>query len=197
MKPKVINLISISFFLILNTQYFWEDKIGVLEMIINLLLLVTFFLLVLLLLYLILNSFFKNLKPYKSNISIFILALVLLSSFIKPHGIIDFENIISPTIFIAEREGTANCKTYLYLKKDNTFTRKAVCFGVEKYFGKYTIEKDTIKFFFENNVPKEYQTPYAIVTLSKDKTYGKLDYFREGDKKNSIPMFISKNELIK
>ena len=76
------------------------------------------------------------------------MTFVLTTSFIFPHGLINYGIFESESLLIAQREGAANCMTTLKLKVNNTFVETNVCFGVTETTGKYRLSGDTI--YFEN-----------------------------------------------
>jgi len=104
-------------------------------------------------------------------ISIAILTTVLILTYFKPFGFIDFEKLQGNDIFIAQQEGAANCMTIFKLKEKNKFREKNICFGTLETTGDYKIQNDTI--FFENVKLGRYENgfyKFAIIRPSKTAT---------------------------
>ena len=127
--------------------------------------------------------------------------IILLLTFLKPNGLVDFEKFESENILIAQREGAANCMTTLKLKKNNKFTEKTVCFGMSEINGDYKYRNDTI--FFENvnlNMEENEFYKYAVIRPSKlFKNYKQLAIARFKNTKDTIgnELFIMKDKLTK
>ncbi|MBN2612378.1 MAG: hypothetical protein JXB00_12540 [Bacteroidales bacterium] len=148
MKKKGLIIISIIFFLLVNTSYYWEGKLG----------LFTYpFFLLLVIIYLVLGialirQFYLSIKEKFGNknrlLTIGFLLSVLIIIFFKPHGLINFDKLEGDDLLVAEREGAANCMITLKLKDDYTFKERRVCFGVTENTGEYHIQNDTI--YFDN-----------------------------------------------
>jgi len=123
---------------------------------------------------------------------------VLLLTFLKPNGIINFESFEGANILIAEREGAANCMTTLKLNDDYTFKERNVCFGVTEIKGKYKLQNDTIYFYDielgrqENDFYK-----YAIIKPSRFSTNGNFDIVRYKNLSDTIghELWITKNNI--
>ena len=82
--------------------------------------------------------YFSVKEKFKQNhrfILIGLLTTVLLLTYFKPLGIVDFDKFEGTDILIAEREGAANCLTTLKLKDDYTFRERIGCFGVSEIKG--------------------------------------------------------------
>lgn len=148
MKSKSLIITTIIFFLVVNTTYFWEGKLGIFAFPAFLLLIIIYFGLAIALiihLYLAIKEKFDNKTRLLCG---GILATVLTLTFFKPFGLIDFDNLEGNDILIAKREGAANCMTTLKLKDDYTFRERDVCFGLTEIKGTYYFKNDTI--YFDN-----------------------------------------------
>ena len=127
------------------------------------------------------------------------MTFVLISTVYYPFGLINFKNFDENDIFIAVREGTANCSTTFRLKENNKFTELNVCFGTTEIKGAYSLKGDTIYF---TNVDlgrneKEYYK-FAVVKHSDSpnkKIIGYLERYK--DFSDTVPheLWITKNEL--
>jgi len=80
-------------------------------------------------------------------------ALVLIIVFIKPKGIIDFEELGSKIILTGFYEGAASCTTTLKLKENNTYRLNSICFGSDTKIGKYVMRNDSIFFDKKDDIP--------------------------------------------
>ncbi len=159
---------TISFFLIVNTVCFWEGQLGLLAF-------PTFF--VLFAIYLGLGialarqMYFlvkEKLSNKKRLINTGLLAFVLILTFLKPKGLIDFEKFEREDLLIAKREGVANCTTTLKLKNNFTFIERRICFGVTEVKGSYHVQNDTI--YFDNvNIGRSTEDFYKFATVKKVK----------------------------
>jgi hypothetical protein len=201
LKNKRLIITTIIFFLIVNTTYYWEGKLGLFHFPVFLILVVIYFGLGLALIrqiYFIIREKFTD-KTRLINIGP--LTIVLTLTFLKPFGLIDFEKLESDNILVAEREGSANCMTTLKLKDDFTFSERSVCFGVTEIKGEYHIQNDTI--YFDNvSLSRDENEFYkfAIIEPSKfDKDGKHFDLTRYKSLTDTIghELWITKNELNK
>jgi hypothetical protein len=195
LKNKVL-IITIIFFLIVNTSYYWEGKFGLFIFPIFLILIIIFLGLVIALAKQLYFAFKDNFKDRIPTICLLITVLIL--TFVKPFGIIDFEKFEGKDLLIAEREGVANCMTTLKLKESNKFTQRSICFGMTEINGNYRLKNDTI--FFENvnlGLEKEFYQ-FAIILPSKLlMNSGQIALVRFKSKTDTIgdELFITKNKL--
>jgi phosphate/sulfate permease len=178
MKNKILITTTIIFFLIINTSYFWVDKIGILGFLIIFPLLAIY---CALLIVLIVQLCFAIKEKFKEKFRVFnigLLTFVLILTFLFPTGVINFEKFESKDLIIEGREGCGGCNSTIKLKEDLTFIKKEVCFGMEKKKGTYQISNDTIYFFkgkeslgytFAIIQESKYIPPYPILTFFKNK----------------------------
>ncbi len=201
MKNERLIITTIIFFLIVNTTYYWEGKLGLFHFPVFLILVVIYFGLGLALIrqiYILIREKFRD-KTQLINIGL--LTIVLTLTFLKPWGLIDFEKLEGNNVLVAEREGSANCMTTLKLKDDFTFSERSVCFGVTEITGEYHIQNDTI--YFDNvSLSRDENEFYkfAIIGPSKFKKDGKhFDLTRYKSLTDTIghELWITKNELNK
>lgn len=192
MKNSTNNILLVSgliFFLIINTTYYWEGKLGVLNLLAILFLLLYF--LILLIFFVVQLSVLITEKFKNKNrlLLLTVLFLILGLTLYKPRGLIDFETFEGKTILTAQREGVANCTKTIKLKENRKFTMTDICFGIDRYFGKYYIKNDTIYF------DKEIDFEYKFGIINTDKNFNELKLYR--NKKDTIPFKIPiiKNDL--
>jgi len=201
LKDKKLIITAIAFFLIINTAYYWQGKLGFLALLVFLILFVVFIVLGILLLKEIYYAIVEKFKDKNRLLKIGIVLSILLLTFFKPFGLIDFEKFEGNDILIAKREGVANCMTTLKLKDNNKFTEKSVCFGMNEIKGNYNFKNDTI--FFENvslNLEDDEFYKFAIIKPSKlfgDSKHLALVRFKSIKDTIGSELFIEKNELIK
>lgn len=199
MKNKALLITTIIFFLVVNTTYYWEIRLGFWAMPVMLFLVIAYIVLLIALL----QQFFLLIKEKGRNrqriMVTAILSTVIVLTFLKPSGLVNFEKFEGRDILIAGREGAANCNTTFTLKDDRSFTERSFCFGATEIKGQYRISNDTI--YFEHIVfgrgENEYYT-FAVVKPSKyytdDKHFDLLRYKNLADTVGSA-LWITKNEL--
>ncbi|MDD3644574.1 MAG: hypothetical protein PHR19_03505 [Bacteroidales bacterium] len=206
MKNQGLIITAIVFFLIVNTMYFWIGKFGqgFFAMLVPLALLIVYFVLLVALLYQIYIVIKEKLTNKSRLVTIGVLILVLLLTFLRPSGIINFAKFESKTVLFAEREGGGNCAITLNLKEDYTFKEMTVCFGVSEAKGNYRIQNDTI--FFDqvsysgrkNNGEEFYK--FAVIEPSKfSPESNRFDLVRYKSLTDTVGnrIWIIKNELDK
>jgi len=201
MKHKRLLIATILFFILINTTYFWEGKLGMVAMLTSLLLIISFLVLTFLLFRQIYISIKEKFIDKQRLIVIAILTLTLVIPVFFPAGLINFEKFESESILIAQREGAANYLTTLKLKKNKKFNERTVCFGITEITGTYKLIGDTI--FFDYDSPSRQQNKYykfAIIKNvdSNNKKYkGDLVRFEDNSDTTGIALWIIKNELKK
>ena len=132
LKNKALLIISIIFFLLLNTRYYWEGVLGAWAMLEVIILILTFIILFIALIYQIFLAIKEKLTVKSRTILIAIMSATLGTDAIKPHGLIDFEKFEHDDLLIAGRKGVAGCMTTLKLKVNNEFYIKSVCLGLTR-----------------------------------------------------------------
>lgn len=192
---------TIIFFLIVNTTYYWEGKLGFFAFPAFLILVIIFFGLGVALIRQIYFLVKEKFTDKKRLINIGLLTLVLTLTFLKPFGLIDFDKLEGNNVLIAEREGSANCMTTLKLKDNFTFSERSVCFGVTETKGNYHLQNDTI--FFETVSVGRHENEFykfAVVKPSKfenSKIIGDLIRYKNLTDTTGHELWITKNELNK
>ncbi len=201
MKNKGLLITTIVFFLLVNTTYYWEGKLGLFAIPVFVFLVAVYFGLALALfrqIYLLGKEKFKQTNRF---ILIGLLTTVLLLIYFKPLGIVDFDKSEGTDILIAEREGAANCLTTLKFKDDYTFRERIGCFGISEIKGTFRVVNDTI--YFENiQLGRQIESfyKYAVIKPTKFDNPNILgDLIRYKDLTDTVGHFlwITKNDLSK
>ena len=201
MKNYGLLITTIIFFLIVNTTYYWEGKLGNFAFPAFLILLTAFLGFGVALIRQIYFLVKEKFALKKRLINIGIITLVLTLTFLKPFGLIDFEKFEGDNILIAEREGAANCVTILKLKDNFTFSERSVCFSVTETKGNFYLQNDTI--YFDNvSVGRQENKFYkfAVIVPSKFNKDGKhFDLIRYKSLSDTVgqELWITKNDLDK
>lgn len=141
MKNKGLIITTIIFFLTVNTTYYWEGKLGFFKFPAFLILFAIYLALGVALEMQLHLAIQEKLVNKRRHILIGFLTFVLILTFFKPFGIINFDKLEGKNVLVAQREGAANCMTTFKLKNDFTFKELNVCFGVSKVNGTYNYIK--------------------------------------------------------
>jgi hypothetical protein len=187
-KQKILLISVLIFFIIINTQYYWEAKLGLYSIPFLLILLLAYLSFIILLLrqiFLAINE--KLVNNYRNGV-IVVIILVLVITFFKPRGIIDFDKLNGDYVLIATREGAANCMTTLKLNKEMEFRELINCFGTSEIKGKYEIKNDTI--FFKNvELGRHEKEFYEFAIIKPCKYCGNKKFF-------NLVRFKNKNDTV-
>jgi len=201
MKLKRVFISTLLFFIVVNTTYFWEGQLGFFAFPLFLILVIAYIGLFIAFIrqsYLVIKEKFSNTFRLLTVCS---LIIVLVLTYFKPNGLIDFDKFQGKDILIAQREGAANCMTTIKLKDNFTFKEKSVCFGVTEIKGNYRFQNDTIYFDnVETGRDKDKYYEFAVIKLSKyDKEKKQFELVRFKSLKDTIghELWITKNELNK
>jgi len=200
-NPKAPLIAAFLFFLLINTSYYWEGKLGLYAFPAFAILAIAYISLSILLF----QQVYAYTKEKFANKSRLIVAVVLFTvlavTFLKPLGIINYDKFQGEDLLIAEREGAANCMTTLQLKEDFTFKEKSVCFGITETTGKFHLQHDTIYFddvHLDRHEKKYYQ--FAVIKPSKfnkDGNHIDLTRYESIADTTGYDLWITKNELTK
>lgn len=199
MNYKVLIPTTVVFFILVNTSYFWEYKLGVYAMPATFAFVIVFLGLGIILVRQIYLAAKEKFKDKQRIFSVILLATVLVLTYFFPLGIINFEKLSGNDVLIAEHEGAANCMTILKLKDNYKFTEKNVCFGLTEVNGNYKIINDTIYFYnikFGRNENEYYE--FAVIKPSKfnsKKDAFDLVRFKNKSDTTGNGLWITKNEL--
>lgn len=201
LKNKGLLITTIVFFLIVNTTFYWEGKLGLFAFPAFLVLVVIYLGLAVALVRQIYLALKEKLSDKSRLLLIGLLTTVLALTFIRPFGLVNFDKLEGDNLLIAEREGAANCMTTLKLKDDNTFRERNVCFGVTEIKGNYHILNDTI--YFDNVSVGRHENEFykfAVIKPSKFNKDGKhFDLTRYKSITDTVghELWITKNDLNK
>ncbi len=201
LKNRGLIITTIVFFLFVNTNYYWEGKLGLFAFPAFLLLGAVYLGLAIALLrqlYFIIKEKFSQKNRF---LLIGLLTTVLLLTYFKPLGLIDFDKLEGNDVLIAEREGSANCLTTLKLKDDFTFRERIGCFGVSEIKGTFRVVNDTI--YFDNiqlGRHEDHFYKFAVIKATKfdnSKILGDLIRYKDLTDTVGHELWITKNELQK
>jgi hypothetical protein len=201
LKNKGLLITTIIFFLTVNTIYYWEGKLGFFAFPAFILLAGIYVGLAIALLRQIYLVIKKKFTDKQRLFEVGLLTTVLVLTFFKSFGLIDFDKLKGGDLLIAEREGTANCMTTLKLKDDFTFRERNVCFGVTEIKGSYHIQNDTI--YFDNVNVGRYEDEFykfAVIRPSKfsnSKFIANLIRYKDLIDTTGHVLWITKTELNK
>jgi hypothetical protein len=201
LKNKGLFITTIIFFLLVNTTYYWEGKLGLFAVPTFVLLVAVYFGLAIALLRQIYFSVKEKFKQKHRFILIGLLTTVLLLTYFKPLGIVDFDKFEGADILIAEREGSANCLTTLRLKDDYTFKERIGCFGVSEIKGTFRVVNDTI--YFDNiQLWRQEESFYKFAVIKptefdNSKIFGDLIRYKDLTDTVGHFLWITKNDLSK
>jgi hypothetical protein len=197
-KNKILLISTITFFILVNTSYYWEAILGTWSILMTLFLFVIFLTLIISLIYQLILSFKEKFKFKARVMLVALMAVVLTLTYFNPSGFIDFEKLEGEDLLVASREGAANCMTIIKFKSNYTFQDRSVCFGIDVIRGKYSIKNDTIKFEKVNREKKYYQFAVIRPTISKNNVTTKdLVLYKDINDTLPLTLFISTNKLIK
>lgn len=202
MKYKKQIILSVVFFLLVQTTYFWEpwlEFLGLLLVFLLVIVLMTLAGLFISHLVMLIKERFRN----RQRIIVASVLLVTVSStFLKPGGLIDFDRLAGKDLFIAMREGAADCQTVLKLKDNNTFVERDLCWGISEIKGSYVIKGDTVFFtnVKHNRANEKYYMYATIIKKNKIehgsyKTVGDLILYKDKQDTTGHILWITKNDF--
>lgn len=168
-KWIIIGLIS--FFLFINTSYFWSKEVGKWLIPFSLLLIIGYLSLLVIFFIQIVKAGKEKFKNRKRIYVIIGIAILLVLTVNYPKGIIDFDKLEGKDLLIATHKGGGSCSSTLKLKSTHLFKFTSVCYGIKEIRGSYRLNKDTV--FFEpanNNAMYE----YGIISLHDKYSYNHL-----------------------
>ena len=201
-KPKHVKasktlIATIIFFLLANTADFWEGSLGVFSMLSFLVLIIFFITLATLLIKQLLLAITESFKEKNRIYLITFMSFVLITSFIYPRGLINYNTFNKPS-FIAQREGAANCRASLYLYSNTKFMERRVCFGISLTKGNYLIKNDTV--YFENvSVGRHSNKFFDFGIINNTEKHGhsikKINMFQNKFDTTGYSLMVTKDEL--
>lgn len=199
MKRKGLFIAAIIFFLIVNTFYFWDDKLGIFAFPAFLFLIIVYLVLAVGLLGQIFYAIREKFTDRQRILGITLLTIVLTLTFFYPTGLVGFERLEGKDLFVAQREGAANCMTTFYLKDNNRFIERSVCFGITETKGDYILKGDTL--FFTNVQLGRHESEYYKFAVFKQtesqnkKILGVLVRYKSYSDTTGQELWVTKNHL--
>jgi hypothetical protein len=187
MKNKGLTIAIILFFLLLNTSYFWEGKLGFFAFLVFLIFIVFYIGMLILFFF---QLFYAIRERFNNKYRFLILGLltfILPLTYLKPHGFINFDKLQGSDLLVAYAEGGGNCSTTLKFKENQRFIERSVCFGIDEDKGTYLLKDDTI--FIKS---KNYK--YAIINKDTMNNYY-LKVYHSFTDTTSLEIGVTKNEL--
>ena len=200
-KQKGLILTTIVFFLIVNTSYYWEGKLGIFAFPAFFLLMIVYVVLAFLLFR---QLYIAGTEAFSVKHRLWVIgwvALVLTLTFFKPSGLVDFDSLQGDDLLVAEREGVANCMTVLKLKENKQFRERNVCFGVTEIKGSYELKGDTV-FFKDVEFGRGESEYYKFAVIKRSglpnkKIIGDLIRYKSYNDTTGHELWITKDKLIK
>ena len=198
-KRNILITITLILFLIINTSYLWEGKLGLWAFPFFIFLFILYIVLVITLGYQIYWVIKERFKNKRRLIIVGVMSFALGIMFFWSNGIINFEKLEGEDLLVAGREGAANCTTTLKLKTNNKFIEKSICFGMSEIRGNYLVKGDSI--FFSNVKLGRGNKEYFKFAVIKDLAFqnkeiiGELKRFINYNDTLPHDLWITKNEI--
>jgi hypothetical protein len=201
MKRNELIISTTIFFLAVNSKYLWEGKLGFFAFPAFIFLVAVYILLAIVLLKQLVSGTKEKFADKKQLLVISFLTIVLTLTFLFPSGLIAFAKLEGKDLFVAQREGAANCMTEFKLKEDHKFVERSVCFGVTETKGDYALKGDTI-FFSNISLGRGEKDYFAFAIIKKaesqnKKIIGNLVRYKNLSDTAGHVLWIIKNDLTK
>lgn len=160
---NIVLIFSILFFIVVNTQYLLEfnKSYGMLSYLIMLFLIGIYGVIALLFVFQVAFSIKERFKRKRRVFTIGFMAIVLVTAYLYPRGMIDYSIFEASDNIVAYREGVANCGITMKLKENQRFIITEICFGISKHTGRYVIKGDSVLFYYDKE--KREGIEYAII----------------------------------
>jgi len=196
---KIISILILTFFGIWYFQYFLSYVPGAFTIGVFLEGIGLWFIILGIALYQIIKLAFEKPKHYQRLIFIGVIIILNFLSLAEPIGLIDWEKYESQNILVADREGTANCRTILKLKADNKLKYISRCFGVDFHLGTYRFKNDTLHFQLKRDLGYMDKLSFAtLVKSEKDSSkYNRLILHENYESKRKLSYRIREIEIEK
>jgi hypothetical protein len=194
MKRQLLLISAATFFIIVNTSYFWD---GPWSFFLYFILFIVYIALGIILLVQLGFAIKEKFRKRQRLTTISVTAVLLAVVAYKPGGIIDFERLEGKDVFIANREGVANCMTWIKLKENGKFFEKSICFGVDKTNGRYYVHNDTIDFVNSNPHVAASSFKYGVIRKHFNSNYvgETLVLYKSADDTIGFAMNVVLNEI--
>ena len=196
MRTKHLYIIVIIFFLLVQTEYYWGNNLGWFAII-------WFFAMQALLVVfcgILVYQLFKlaTERPFtgKRLLAIFLLSFVLLSTYLRPWGLIEFEKYETPPVLKAKAKGGGGCNNVLRLYNDSSFIDDSRCFGTERTRGKWRYSNDTIYFYeIRPGTLQETYFEFAIIKETGDNRHQYLRRYQDRNDPHGRRMNVLHNDI--
>jgi len=197
MQPKTATVIFIILFLVVQSQYFWGQNLGLIDFY---LIMVSFYVfgIICIVWFYQLIKFRKRENRSNSRIATILLGVfVITSSYLKPYGLIDFHQFEPKTLLEAKKEGSGGCNVVLKLYEDYTFKECESCFGSSTTKGEWRLINDTFYFSKVRNGTRvdEYYEKGIIKKSTYNSSNASLIRFIDNNDSIGKTIRIIKNEL--
>jgi len=198
-RKKIISILILTFFGIWFFQYFLSYIPGAFTIGVLLIGLSLWFLILGVALYQIVKLALESPKHYQRLIYVGVILGLNFLSLAEPMGMIDWDKYEGKNLLVADREGTANCRTILKLKADNKFKYTSRCFGVDFHLGTYKFRNDTLHLQLKRDVGYMDKSSFAtLVKSEKDSTkYVRLILHENYESKRKLSFLIREIEIEK
>ena len=198
-RKKIISILILSFFGIWFFQYFLSYIPGAFTIVVLLIGLSLWFVMLCIALYQVVKLALEKPKYYQRLLYVGVILVLSFLSFAEPMGLIDWEKYEGQNLLVADREGTANCRTILKLKADNKFKYINRCFGVDFHLGTYKFINDTLHLQLKRDVGYMDKSSFAtLVKSDKDSTiYVRLILHENYESKRKLSYLIREIEVAK
>lgn len=197
MTNKSVLVSAIALFVIVNTSYFWEAKLSIFIFLVFLLLIILWLVISIKLIFELWQATQERFQSRQRLLSIGIMSFVVISTFLYPKGLIDFNKLEGKDLVIAQREAGGNCQIELQLKENAKFIERVYCFGITEYRGRYEIKGDTVFFKDKKGQPINGFYKYGIIKkegIEKTASIPCILLFYKPEKWDNF-LLISKNAL--
>ena len=193
MKNKIL-IVTILFFLAVNTSYLWLPMMGSAGFFVVLPLMAFYaFLFFVFLVYAHKTLFVERFKDKTRLLITAILGIVLLCTFLRPTGLIDFDQLSGKNFLVAKRTSTVSCTTIFRLKPDK-FVEETNCFGAERISGNYKLIKDTI-FFKDIEGGRDSPDYYSYAVIHYTEKGSLLVRYKDDNDTLGSELYITENAL--
>ena len=198
-RKKSISILILIFFGIWFFQYFLSYVPGAFTIGVLLIGLSLWIVILGIALYQIIKLALEKSKYYQRLIYVAVIFILNFISLAKPMGLIDWEKYEGENLLIADREGTANCRTILKLKPKNKFKYISRCFGVDFHMGTYKFANDTLHLQLKRDVDYMDESSFATLVKSENDStkYIRLILHENYESKRKLSYLIREIEIEK
>ena len=198
-RKKIISALILTFFSIWFFQYFLSYVQGASTIVVLLIGLCLWFVILAIALYQVVKLVIEKPKHYQRLIFVLVIIILNFLSLAEPMGMIDWEKYEDENLLVAEREGTANCRSIIKLKANNKFKYVNRCFGVDFHLGTYQISNDTIHLQLKNHVGYMDKKAFAVLLKSQNDStkYSRVILHQNYEAKRKLSYFVKEINMDK